>query len=115
MLAAAFRAVGGLKLHFTTLEAGALVYRERGVALAEAPLEAAAAADAVLLGAMGLPEVRYPDGRAISPQVDLRQLWGLFDGARPLRALTCPHLPLSAPRPGGPAYVTVPARTQSPY
>src|SRR3546814_12178223 len=31
VLAAACLAVGGLKLHFTTMEAGALVYRERGV------------------------------------------------------------------------------------
>src|SRR3546814_5034220 len=68
VLAAACLAVGGLKLHFTTMEAGALVYRERGVAIDDETLEAAGAADAVLLGAMGLPEVRYPDGREISPQ-----------------------------------------------
>src|SRR3546814_16579175 len=98
---AACRAVGGLKLHFTTLEAGALVYRERGVALDEATLEAAAAADAVLLGAMGLPEVRYPDGREISPQVDLRELCGLFAGVRPIRALPGSPLPPAPPPPGG--------------
>src|SRR3546814_6471762 len=112
ILAAACRAVGGLKLHFTTLEAGALVYRERGVALDEATLEAAAAADAVLLGAMGLPEVRYPDGREISPQVDLRELWGLFAGVRPIRAIPGAPLPLADPRAGGIDFVLVREQTE---
>src|SRR3546814_16629642 len=87
-----------------------LVYRERGVALDEATLEAAAAADAVLLGAMGLPEVRYPDGREISPQVDLRELWGLFAGVRPIRAIPGAPLPLADPRAGGIDFVLVRAQ-----
>src|SRR3546814_20739234 len=89
-------AVVVLKLNFTTMEAGALVYRERGVAIDDETLEAAGAADAVLLGAMGLPEVRYPDGREISPQVDLRELCGLFAGVRPIRAIAGAPLPLAA-------------------
>src|SRR3546814_14935442 len=66
---------------------------------------------AVLLGAMGLPEVRYPDGREISPQVDLRELWGLFAGVRPIRAIPGAPLPLADPRAGGIDFVLVREQT----
>jgi len=98
VLATACQAVGGLRLHFTTLPAGAGVYRDKGVAIADETIEAAGAADAVLLGAMGLPEVRYPDGREIAPQVDLRELWELFAGVRPVRAIPGAPLPLADAR-----------------
>ena len=52
----------------------------------------AAGADAILLGAMGHPEIRYPDGREIAPQVDLRERLGLFAGVRPIR--TQPGMPV---------------------
>jgi len=42
-------------------------------------------ADAVLLGAMGLPDVRWPDGREMAPQVDLRERLQLYCGLRPIR------------------------------
>src|SRR3546814_12248024 len=89
------------------MEAGALVYRERGVAIDDETLEAAGAADAVLLGAMGLPEVRYPDGREISPQVDLRELWGLFAGVRPISAIDGAPRPLADARAAGIDFVLV--------
>ena len=40
-------------------------------------------ADAILLGACGLPEVRYPDGTEIMPQVELRFIFDLYAGVRP--------------------------------
>ena len=99
VLDAACGAVGGLNLHYETLEAGARVYRERGVAMSDETVKLAEAADAILLGAMGLPEVRYPDGREIAPQVDLRELWGLFAGVRPVRPAV-EHVDVR-PRPDG--------------
>src|SRR3546814_496534 len=69
-------------------------------------------ADAVLLGAMGLPEVRYPDGREISPQVDLRELWGLFAGVRPIRAIAGAPLPLADARAAGIDFVLVREQTE---
>jgi 3-isopropylmalate dehydrogenase len=42
---------------------------------------------------MGSPEIRYPDGTEISPQLDLRERLDLFAGVRPVRAL--PGLPAS--------------------
>ncbi len=98
VLTAACAAVGGVTLRFEEVAAGAAVYRERGVAMTDEALKAAEAADAILLGAMGLPEVRYPDGREIAPQVDLRELWGLFAGVRPVRAIPGAPLPLADPR-----------------
>ena len=44
-------------------------------------------ADAILLGAMGLPHVRYEDGTEISPQLDLREHLELYAGVRPIRPL----------------------------
>jgi 3-isopropylmalate dehydrogenase len=48
-------------------------------------LNACRQADAVLLGAMGLPDVRWPDGREMTPQIDLREQLDLYAGIRPIR------------------------------
>ncbi len=52
------RRAGGFTLAFETLEAGAALYRRSGTALPDETIARADAADAILLGAMGLPEVR---------------------------------------------------------
>ena len=89
---------GGLSLGFETCPAGAAHYRETGEALPAASLEAARRADAILLAAMGLPSVRYPDGTEISPQLELRFQLGLSAGVRPIRAITGVPLALADPR-----------------
>src|SRR5215472_7647072 len=75
--------VGGFSLQMCELRAGAHEYQRSGEALPEETLEACRAADAILLGAMGWPEIRYPDGTEIAPQLDLRTELGLFAGVRP--------------------------------
>ena len=40
--------------------------------------------DAILLGAMGLPGVRWPDGAEMTPQLDLRERLQLYCGLRPV-------------------------------
>ena len=40
--------------------------------------------DAILLGAMGLPGVRWPDGVEMTPQLDLRERLELYAGLRPV-------------------------------
>jgi len=77
-------AARGIGFAFQSLPAGAAHYRETGEALPQASLAAVRAADAILLSAMGLPDVRYPDGTEISPQIDLRMKLGLFAGVRPV-------------------------------
>ena len=66
-------AAGGFALHFEQLDAGANAYRRTGEALSDAVLDRIKAADAILLDAIGLPDIRYPDGREIAAQIDLRE------------------------------------------
>ncbi|MGU7776331.1 isocitrate/isopropylmalate dehydrogenase family protein [Burkholderia sp. MR1-5-21] len=72
-----------VKLSFKTYEAGAGLYQRTGESMAEADAVAVGQADAVLLGAMGLPTVRKADGTEIAPQIDLRERYGLFASLRP--------------------------------
>jgi 3-isopropylmalate dehydrogenase len=88
----------GLGLRFDTLRAGAMAYRDTGSAMDEDTFKSAAAADAILLGAMGWPGIRYPDGTEIAPQLDLRFRLGLYAGVRPIRALPGVRPVLADPR-----------------
>ena len=89
----------GFILDYERLVAGAEAYRDTGVAMSEEVFEQARAADAILFGAMGLPDVRYADGTEIAPQLDLRFRLGLYAGIRPVRALPGGGArPLSDPR-----------------
>jgi 3-isopropylmalate dehydrogenase len=81
----------GIKLNGTIVEAGADLYRRTGDAFPEENFQRAAKADAIYLAAMGLPDVRYPDGTEIGPQHDLRKRLRLYAGVRP--CMTMPGLP----------------------
>ncbi len=89
---------GGFSLRFQSHPAGALHYKATGAALPETTFEAARAADAIFFGAMGWPEIRYPDGTEIAPQLDLRFRLELYAGVRPVRAIPGTPLPLADPR-----------------
>jgi 3-isopropylmalate dehydrogenase len=88
----------GFELRFRAHPAGALHYKATGEALPEATFEAAKAADAMLFGAMGWPEIRYPDGTEIAPQLDLRFRLELYAGVRPARAIPGVPAALADPR-----------------
>ncbi len=77
---------------------GAQHYEATGVAMTEEAFEAAGRADAILFGAMGWPEIRYPDGTEPAPQLDLRFRLGLYAGLRPIRAIPGVPLALASPR-----------------
>ncbi len=81
-----------VKLNYTEVEAGAELYARTGDAFPEENFHRAAKADAIYLAAMGLPNVRYPDGTEIGPQHDLRKRLKLYAGVRP--CITMPGLPL---------------------
>jgi 3-isopropylmalate dehydrogenase len=80
------------------VDAGAQYYKETGVAITETSLIAAEKADAILFGAMGLPDIRYPDGTEPAPQLDLRFRMELYAGLRPIRAIPGVPLALASPR-----------------
>lgn len=63
-------------------------------ALPEATLSRIREADAILLGAMGLPDVRRPNGVELTPQIDLREKLDLYNGVRPIRLYHASHSPL---------------------
>jgi 3-isopropylmalate dehydrogenase len=77
----------GLKFRFTEAPAGADHYQATGTALPDSTVKLCEEADAILLGACGLPHVRYPDGTEIMPQVDLRFIFDLYAGVRPARLI----------------------------
>lgn len=91
LLADVTAASDSFQLSYDYLEAGAALYQRTGEAFPEEVFASAARADAILLGAMGLPEVRYADGREIAPQLDLRERLALYAGLRPVRRM--PGLP----------------------
>lgn len=77
----------GLAFRFTEGAAGAGHYKETGKSMPESTVKLCAEADAILLGACGLPSVRYPDNTEIMPQVDLRFIFDLYAGVRPARLI----------------------------
>jgi 3-isopropylmalate dehydrogenase len=84
-LRAAQRAVGGFRLAFEEHPAGAGEFLISGNPLPDATVERCRAADAILLGAMGLPDVRWPDGTEMVPQIELRFRLDLYGGIRPVK------------------------------
>jgi len=89
---------GTFDFRFEALPAGAAHYARTGESLPATSMEAARAADAILLSAMGLPSVRYPDGTEISPQIELRQELRLFAGLRPVVVAPGQASPLKIPQ-----------------
>lgn len=86
VLDAAAGRVGGIKLAYRSLLAGASYFRDTGRDIALGAEDAAVSADAIFLGAIGLPSVRHADGTEISPHLRLRDELGLYAGVRPVKA-----------------------------
>ncbi len=84
-------------LTFVDAPAGAQHYAETGESFPAASMEVAKKSDAILLSAMGLPNVRYADGTEISPQIDLRKALTLFAGVRPVTVKAGQRTPLNMP------------------
>jgi 3-isopropylmalate dehydrogenase len=98
VLGALERRIGGYRLVTEILPGGAALYRDTGTALSDENFSKAEAADAILFGAMGLPDVRYPDGTEIAPHLEMRRVFGLFAGVRPVKAYPNTRAPLADPR-----------------
>jgi 3-isopropylmalate dehydrogenase len=76
-----------LGFRFTEGAAGANHYRATGKSMPDSTIKLCEQADAILLGACGLPSVRYPDNTEIMPQVELRFIFDLYAGVRPARLI----------------------------
>jgi 3-isopropylmalate dehydrogenase len=103
VVAEAVRAIGkvpGLDYVFEEFSVGAGEYLRSGSPLPEETYQRILEFDAVLLGAMGLPGVRWPSGIEMTPQLDLRERMDLYCGLRPIRLYHASHSPLKGRRAG---------------
>jgi len=75
----------GLAFATDAIAGGAHHYRDTGSILPPDGMARAGQADAILFGAMGWPDIRYPDGTEPIPQLDLRMALDLYAGVRPIR------------------------------
>ena len=78
---------GAVAFRFEEFDAGAGRWFRTGSAIDDEAYARCAQADAILLGAMGLPEARHPDGREAGNDVIFRLRFGLdlYAGVRPVR------------------------------
>ena len=91
----------GLSFRNDHIPGGAHHYRETGAILPPDGMRRAGQADAILFGAMGWPDIRYPDGTEIAPQLDMRFAFDLYAGVRPIRAIPGVPTALADPRAAG--------------
>jgi 3-isopropylmalate dehydrogenase len=90
-----------VRFDFRDYPAGAGEYLRNGDPLPEATMEGCRQAHAILLGAMGLPNVRTAKGTEMAPQLDLREQLDLYAGMRPIYLYHPEHSPLKGYGPGG--------------
>ncbi len=102
----------GVRLSFREHSVGAGEFLRSGNPLPASALDACAEADAVLLGAMGLPSVRWPDGREMTPQIDLREKLDLYAGPRPIKLYHGNDSPLKGYQAGEIDFVIVRENTE---
>lgn len=95
---AAVKKAGGTAFQYDLIDAGAAYFRETGMDIEPGGEDRAGAADAMFLGAIGLPSVRHADGTEISPHLRLRDRFGLYAGVRPVRAYPNAPQRLADPR-----------------
>jgi len=101
VIEAARKRTGGFALKYQDLLAGAGYFRDTGRDIAPGAEEAAAAADAILMGAIGLPSIRHTDGTEIAPHLRLRERFQLYAGVRPVKAYPNAPQRLADPRAAG--------------
>ncbi|MDC0993107.1 isocitrate/isopropylmalate family dehydrogenase [Alphaproteobacteria bacterium] len=80
------------------IAAGASYFVETGNDIQPGGEVTAGAADAIFLGAIGLPEIRHENGTEISPHLRLRDRYQLYAGVRPVKAYPNAPMPLADPR-----------------
>ena len=82
--------------HFSV---GAGEYLRSGDPMPEPVFQEITRQDAILLVAMGLPDVRWPSGQEMAPQLDLRERLELYCGLRPVRLYHPNDTPLKTQEP----------------
>ena len=101
-----------LKFRFSETPAGAEHYKATGKSMPESTVKLCEEADAILLGACGLPSVRYPDNTEIMPQVELRFIFDLYAGVRPARLVPGVPSPIVGAQENGIDFVLIRESTE---
>lgn len=78
---------GGPRVDFSEHPLGAAYYKRTGEIIPTELIEECKKSDAILLAAIGLPEVRLPDGTEVQPHqvVGLRKALDLYAAVRPIK------------------------------
>lgn len=86
-----------LDFAFEKFPLGANHYKKTGELLPNVALDGFKKSDAILLSAIGLPEVRFPDGTEIQPHIiiGLRKELDLYAAVRPVKLYPGVHSPLA--------------------
>lgn len=98
VVTAACSLVGGCPFEIDEIQAGATYYHKTGQDIEPGGEERAGKADAIFLGAIGMPSIRHADGTEISPHLRLRDRFGLYAGVRPVKAYPNAPQRLADPR-----------------
>ncbi|GAA0780473.1 isocitrate/isopropylmalate dehydrogenase family protein [Roseibium denhamense] len=101
VIEAALHKTGQSMPHYDEIQAGAGYFHETGRDIEPGGEERAETADAIFLGAIGLPSIRHEDGTEISPHLRLRDRFGLYAGVRPVKAYPNAPQRLADPRAAG--------------
>ena len=99
--AAALARCGAPAFRCDDIDAGAAYFAETGRDIEADGETRAGDADAIFLGAIGLPSIRHEDGTEISPHLRLRDRFQLYAGVRPVRAYPNTPQRLADPRAAG--------------
>ena len=83
---------------YDDIDAGAAFFAETGNDIEPGGETRAAAADAIFLGAIGVPKIRHADGTEISPHLRLHDRFKLYAGVRPVGAYPSAPQRLADPR-----------------
>lgn len=97
----ALQKTGFARPSYDEIHAGAGYFSETGLDIEVDGEQRAEAADAIFLGAIGLPSIRHEDGTEISPHLRLRDSFGLYAGVRPVKAYPNAPQRLADPRAAG--------------
>lgn len=112
VLRAVEQSLDAFTLKLTTHDCGAVCYQKTGHDLPPDTLVACCQAHAVLLGAMGHPNIRKADGTELTPQVTLRVELDLYAGVRPCKLYPGVRSPLANVKPGEIDFVILREQTE---
>jgi 3-isopropylmalate dehydrogenase len=93
-------AASDLNFVYKEFSVGADEYLRSGDPLPQDTFEEFSKYDAILLGAMGMPGVRWPNGSEMTPQIDIRERLDLYCGLRPAYLYHSADTPLKGKAPG---------------